>query len=44
MTFSYDIADLNLAGRGVERINWAFDIDVLTPEQRRYLASWREGT
>lgn len=22
----------------------AIDIDVLTPEQRRYLASWREGT
>ncbi len=44
MTLSCDIADPNLAGMGVERINRAFDIDLLIPEQRRYPASWREGT
>lgn len=32
-----EVAALKLAAMGI-------DIDALTPEQRRYLASWREGT
>jgi len=32
-----EIARLKLLAMGVE-------IDVLTPEQERYLASWKEGT
>ena len=44
MTPSCDIADPNLAGKGMQRNNREIVIDLLAPEQRSYLASWREGT
>lgn len=44
MTLFCDIAYPNPAGKGVQRINRVIVIDLLTPEQRRYLTSWREGT